>query len=268
MLINISFSPKSSFITGLWKWFKIWINTILSLMLIVLFLSCNKTKTVALEKSSQAADSLLSPEDSTQAIQNLLNSMIFVEGGTFIPYQSGEQSISPINVKSFYIGKYEVSQLQWRAIMGNNPSNFKACSDCPVERVSWYDVQEFIQILNILTKKHFRLPAEAEWEYAARGGKLSNNYLYSGSNNADDVSYYRKNSRGQTHPAGQKRPNELGIYDMSGNVYEWCNDWFSEIIQNETVSRNSDRVTVKKKYKVLKGGYWNSNPNSLITSTE
>jgi len=113
----------------------------------------------------------------------------------------------------------------WQAVMGTNPSNFKG-DNMPVENVSWKDCQEFIGKLNGLTNKKFRLPTEAEWEYAARGGNKSRGYKYAGSDSIDDVAWYDMNGEEITHPVASKQPNELGIYDMTGNVYEWCSDWY------------------------------------------
>ena len=123
------------------------------------------------------------------------------------------------------MGKYEVTQALWEAVMGSNPSIFEG-DNLPVETVSWNDCQEFISKLNSMTGRKFRLPTEAEWEYAARGGKKSRSYQYSGSSNISDVAWYDGNSGSKTHPVGTKQANELGIYDMSGNVYEWCLDWY------------------------------------------
>ena len=123
----------------------------------------------------------------------------------------------------YYIGKYEVTQALWQAVMGSNPSYFKG-DDLPVEQVSWNDCQDFISKLNAMTGKRFRLPSEAEWEYAARGGKKSRGYQYSGSNTLGDVAWYEGNSGSKTHAVGTKQPNELGIYDVTGNVWEWCQD--------------------------------------------
>ncbi|MCB0545804.1 MAG: formylglycine-generating enzyme family protein, partial [Saprospiraceae bacterium] len=119
------------------------------------------------------------------------------------------------------------TQSVWQSVMRDNPSNFKG-ENRPVENVSWDDVQEFLKKLNSLTKQDYRLPTEAEWEFAARGGKHSEEYLYAGSDKLKQVGWYNANSNGETHEVGQKLGNELGLYDMSGNVYEWCYDWYNE----------------------------------------
>jgi formylglycine-generating enzyme required for sulfatase activity len=159
--------------------------------------------------------------------------MVFVKGGAFTMGCTGEQQSDcnyneqptrSVTVSDFYIGKYEVTQSQWVAVMGNNPSRFRD-DNRPVEIVSWYDVQKFIVRLNSITGRNYRLPTEAEWEYAARGGSSSNNFKYAGSSSVNDVAWYQENSAGRTRPVGIKEPNELGIYDMSGNVREWVRDW-------------------------------------------
>ncbi len=167
-------------------------------------------------------------------IKGVTFNMVKVEGGTFImgatPEQqdpdSDEKPIHHVTLNNYYIGETEVTQELWLAVMGSNPSNFKGYSN-PVECVSWNNCQDFVRKLNSYTGEHFRLPTEAEWEFAARGGNKSKGYQYSGSNNLKKVAWYHNNSGSKTHPVATKTPNELGIYDMSGNVAEWCQDWYS-----------------------------------------
>ena len=175
--------------------------------------------------------------------------MIKVEGGT---YRMGstvidvEMPIHDETVATFQIGKTEVTQELWEAVMGTNPSNFKGEANLPVENVSWTDCNTFIAKLNELTGKNFRLPTEAEWEYAARGGNNSQGYTYSGSNTIEDVAWYGSKSSSKTHPVAKKQPNELGIYDMSGNVWEWTFDKYSSSYSSERTSS----------YRVSRGGSW------------
>ncbi len=188
--------------------------------------------------------------------------MVHIEGDTFVMGGTSEQGddahcderpIHKVTLSNFYIGKYEVTQALWQAVMGNNPSYFKGANR-PVEQVSWDDCQEFICKLNNLTNAHFRLPTEAEWEYAARGGKKSRGFKYAGSNNLSSVAWYCDNSGNETHPVGQKSPNELGLYDMSGNVLEWCQDWYgyySGSSQTNPTGPNSGS------FRVYRGGSWN-----------
>ena len=181
--------------------------------------------------------------------------MVRVEAGTFTmgataemndPYDKEKPTHRVTLTNDYYIGKYEVTQALWQTVMGNNPSKFKG-DNLPVEHVSWKDCQKFLSKLNRITGKMFRLPTEAEWEYAARGGNKSRGYQYSGSNNLSDVAWYDDNSGNKTHAVGTKQPNELGIYDMSGNVLEWCQDRYgkynsSSQINPTGVNSGSNRV--------------------------
>ena len=181
--------------------------------------------------------------------------MVRVEAGTFTMGATAEMkdrddSEKPTHqvtlTNDYYIGKYEVTQALWQAVMGNNPSCYKG-DNLPVESVSWDDCQEFISKLNRITGKTFRLPTEAEWEYAARGGKKSRGYRYSGSNNYSDVAWYYDNSGKRPHAVGTKQPNELGIYDMTGNVCEWCQDRYGKYSSSSQTNptgatSGSDRV--------------------------
>lgn len=185
--------------------------------------------------------------------------MVYVEGGTFTMGATSEQGSDAysderpthsVTVSDFYIGKYEVTQAQWRAVMGSNPSYFTG-DNLPVEQVSWDDIQEFITKLNTMTGKTFRLPTEAEWEYAARGGDKSKGYKYSGSNTLDNVAWYTNNSSSKTHPVGQKQPNELGLYDMSGNVWEWCQDWYGSYSSSSQTNPTGPSSGSRR---VLRGG--------------
>ena len=189
---------------------------------------------------------------------------VFVEGGTFWMGATSEQGsdsiynekpVHQVTVGSFYIGKYAVTQAQWKSVMGDNRSYFKG-DDLPVETVNWYEVQEFISKLNEQTGKNYRLPTESEWEFAARGGNKSRGYKYSGSNNPYDVTWNAGNSDGKTHPVGTKSPNELGLYDMSGNVWEWCNDWYDNYDNYKNDSQIDLMRPLSESDRMFRGGSW------------
>ena len=186
-----------------------------------------------------------------------------VEGGTFTmgatPEQgsdaeSAEKPTHKVTLSDYYIGETEVTQALWQAVMGSNPSRFKGKSN-PVESVSWNDCQEFIRKLNSLTGHTFRLPTEAEWEFAARGGNESKGYKYSGSNSILNVAWYASNSSTKTHAVKTKSPNELGIYDMSGNVLEWCQDWYGSYSSNAQTNPTGPATGF---YRVMRGGSWSN----------
>lgn len=189
--------------------------------------------------------------------------MVAVKGGTFTMGatseqsnpSSGEKPTHTVTLSDFAIGETEVTQELWQAVMGTNPSYFTGDLQRPVEQVSWNDCQTFIEKLNELTGMQFSLPTEAQWEYAARGGASSQGYQYSGSNTLGDVAWFGSNSSSTTHPVKSKQPNELGLYDMSGNVLEWCQDWlgsYSSSPQTDPTGPSSGS------YRVVRGGSWNN----------
>lgn len=201
------------------------------------FLSVGEDMEQKMERKTESAPQLVAVEGSrTFTVNGVKFTMVPVEGGTFTMGATSEQGSDAeedekpahkVTLSDYYIGQTEVTQALWEAVMGSNPSFFEG-DNLPVEQVSWNDCQVFIQKLNQLTGKQFRLPTEAEWEYAARGGRKSQGYKYAGGNNIGSVAWYTGNSGIETHPIGTKQANELGIYDMSGNVYEWCSDWYGD----------------------------------------
>ena len=197
--------------------------------------------------------------------------MIEVKGGTFTMGDdhgefNDEKPAHPVQLDDFYLGEYVVTQGLWMAVMGpdHNPSYYTG-ENRPVETVSWEDAQSFIQKLNNITRKKYRLPTEAEWEYAARGGTYSRGTTYAGSDHLKEVGWYTTNSHRETKDVGQKLPNELGLYDMSGNVWEWCQDWYDKNYYEKCKKEGTvvnpqgpDRGT----YRVIRGGSWGHDPES------
>ncbi|MFN0199943.1 MAG: formylglycine-generating enzyme family protein, partial [Bacteroidia bacterium] len=163
-----------------------------------------------------------------------------------------EKPVHSVTLSAFYMLETEVTQKLWQAVMGNNPSYFQG-DNLPVENVSWNDGQVFIQKLNKLTGKAYSLPSEAQWEYAARGGQ---NFKYAGSNNLDEVAWYYNNSLQKTHPVGQKKANGYGLYDMSGNVSEWCQDYFDDNFYKNNKNTNNPINELEKKKKACRGDSW------------
>ena len=213
-----------------------------------------------------------------EILSRLVGNMVKVDGGRFQMGATSEQGsdanskekpVHEVTLSDYYMGKYEVRQSEWEVVMGSNPSRFKG-EDLPVEQVSWEDCHEFIGRLNALTGLNFKLPTEAQWEYAARGGRLSKGYKYSGSNNLGEVGWYWENSGDRvltgewkikkvdrnhcrTHRVGEKQPNELGLYDMSGNVYEWCEDWYGGY---SVTSQRDPLGATSGSNRVYRGGGW------------
>ena len=212
------------------------------------------------------SNSATGPAPTTKLIPKMVN----IQGGTFTmgspkteAGRSEDEVQHSVTLTAFAIGKYEVTQAEWRAVMGNNPSNFKNCDECPVENVSWDDIQEFLKKLNAWHPgKRYRLPTEAEWEYAARGGhKMPKDQsmmsTYAGGNDIGEVAWYSANSGSKTHPVGKKTPNALDLYDMSGNVFEWCSDWYGEYPQAAQTNPIGPKSGLCR---VLRGGNWIFDP--------
>lgn len=207
----------------------------------------------------------------TFTVNGVQFTMVEVGGGTFTMGATSEQGSDAwdeekpaheVTLSDYYIGQTEVTQALWEAVMGSNPSDSKG-DNLPVEQVSWDDCQVFIQKLNQLTVKQFRLPTEAEWEYAARGGRKSRGYKYAGGNNIDSVAWCDGNSGNETHPVATKQANELGIYDMSGNVLEWCSDWCGDYTSS---SQSDPQGSSSGSFRVIRGGcYYNFARNCRVS---
>ncbi len=275
--------PSSSFLRSLpWKWLSMIAVIAVIVVGVGVYWLMNHNKTTDSPVAALSADTAVKeevtqeymklPEEQRNIIQNLIDNMVSVEGGTFTMGATAEQGSDAwdnekpahkVTLSSFSIGKYEVTQEEWEAVMGSNPSNSGAKHS--VEEVSWDDCQEFIRKLNALTGKQFRLPTEAEWEYAARGGDRSRGYKYSGSDNIGSVAWSRDNSEFTTHPVGQNQANELGLYDMSGNVWEWCQDWYGENYYGSSPSQNPKGPSTGS-FRVIRGGCWGNDEESCRVS--
>ena len=227
--------------------------------------------------TNQSSDSISSFEEKptsakeyslSKSLQDdLRQSMVWVESGSFAmgsnhaKARNREKPVHKVSLDGFYISRYELTQDIFTEIMGWNISYF-SCDKCPVNNISWSNIQLFVERLNSATGLQFRLPTEAEWEYAARGGSKSGNFLFSGSNNIDDVAWFAKNSQKKVHPVGLKTPNELGLYDMTGNLWEFCQDNMSRTAYSQTSSHNpffginnpTPAQLKRKSMKVLRGG--------------
>lgn len=223
-----------------------------------------------IQRMKEGGDKSQQPLQLSPLLLNLINNMVRVDGGSFImgateeqiDPESDEKPISKVTISSFAINKYEVTQEEWEYVMGNNPSVFKGKKN-PVESVTWEECQAFISRLNSLTGMKFRFPREAEWEFAARGGTKGLGYQFAGTNDVEEAVWCTVNSSNCSHPVGQRKPNELGLYDMSGNVWEWCQDWFaeySEITKTDPVGPTNGML------KIVRGGSWLSSGRSCRVS--
>ncbi|MEM9986819.1 MAG: SUMF1/EgtB/PvdO family nonheme iron enzyme, partial [Bacteroidota bacterium] len=209
----------------------------------------------------------------------LAGDLVAIQGGSFMMGSedgySDETPIHRVRVSDFYLGKYEVTQAQWTAIMGSNPSSHSGCAQCPVEQVSWDEVQEFIKKLNARSEYTYRLPTEAEWEYAAGGG-ASNRTKWAGTNQISELYRYANfcdqncsyswktedhdDGYAGTAPVGSYQPNQLGLYDLSGNVWEWCQDWYGDY---PSAAQTNPKGPSTGSARVARGGSWRKPPSSL-----
>ena len=224
-----------------------------SILLLLLSLS---TLTFAQSRQQQS----LPKKDKTYSVGGVSFTMKYVKGGSFLMGATKEMGahdkdevVHKATVKSFYLGETEVTQELWQAVMGKNPSKYHFKNN-PVEWVTWDDCQEFIKKLNALTRQHFRLPTEAEWEFAARGGCYSHHYAYAGSNDLSEVAWWGKNAewQGLKHQeVKKKKPNELGLYDMTGNVSEWCQDYYNPY---GTSGMQKPSNLARRNFRIIRGG--------------
>lgn len=221
---------------------------------------------IVLATSGYYSRQLFTPDKlDTTSVKEIAIEMIPIQGGklSMCAEVSGEDEETQylVSLSNYSMGKYEVTQAQWAKVMGYNPSLHKDCSECPVDNISWQDIQLFIQKLNKMTGRHYRLPSDAEWEFASIGGKKSREYLYSGSNDMSEVGWCRLNSGGYTHPVGQLQANELGLFDMTGNVWEWCQDWYDPQYYSPNVLYRNPSGPTNGQHKILRGASWYNYPN-------
>ncbi len=219
-------------------------------------------------------------QTTTYTVNSVSFTMVAVQGGTFTMGATPEQGSDAfdneypthqVTLSDYHIGQTEVTQELWLAVMGSNPSSFTGDLQRPLEQVSWDDCQTFITKLNQMTGKNFRLPTEAEWEYAARGGNRSEGYKYAGSNTVGDVAWYWDNSYALgssnpdygTHSVATKAPNELGLYDLSGNVWEWCQDWYGSYSSD---AQTNPTGPASGSFRVARGGSWDYDAGSCRVS--
>lgn len=227
----------------------------------IILLPCLLLSSTLTGQSVQPADRLTPVE--RRLLDDLQHNMVKVPGDSFRMGATKDKEpeidtrpVHTVYLHNFLICKYTVTQHLWTVVEGHNPSGSTICDSCPVEKVSWSEAQDFVLKLNKLTGKNYRLPTEAEWEYAAKGGSKGGDYLYSGSDEIDSVGWNDNNSDKRSHPVGQRNPNELGLYDMTGNVLEWCSDWYQEDYYRESPVVDP-RGPASGQSKVLRGCAWN-----------
>ena len=246
------------------------IRTIFQLSLITSFLSVSlvaKTENLEAPSPLPLSENTVKKERTftlpKHMFDELMNNMVLIEAGSFVMGSDStlarkrEQPVKQVSLDAFYIGKYELTQDVFEQIMGWNNS-YLTCDNCPVNNISWFNMQLFIERLNLATGKKFSLPTEAQWAYAAKGGNKSQGYKYSGSNNINEVAWFADNASNKSHPVGLKKPNELGLYDMTGNLWEFCLDDMSRLAYSRTESHNpflGNKNDLKRKsMKVIRGG--------------
>jgi formylglycine-generating enzyme required for sulfatase activity len=219
-------------------------------------------------KTTTPHKGIIAPVDPKQAemAKSIESKMVMIDGGTFTmgcvlagdsECYAWEKPRHTVTLNTFYMGKYDVTQKEWKALMGTTPDK-KYCAECPVVYVTWFDAQLFINKLNQISGKNYRLPTEAEWEYAAKGGNKSHGYKYAGGNESKTVAWWDSTVSLYVHPAGEKKANELGLFDMSGNVWQWCADWFNEKYYSTGPSNNPPGPEKEKGNgsRVVRGGSW------------
>jgi sulfatase modifying factor 1 len=225
-------------------------------------------------ENKQKEESRRTSESKQQKVESASETedgMVYVKGGCFDMGDifdtgfSDEKPVHTVCIGDFYLGKTEVTQKQWEDVTGSNPSKFQ-CADCPVERVSWINAQDFIKKLNEKTGMNYRLPTEAEWEYAARSGGLKEQWA--GTNDEEKIgeyTWYGFTAKGVTHAVAGKTPNAIGLYDMMGNVWEWCADWYDKKYYEHSPSKDPQGPS-EGKNRIIRGGGWRSKDKGLRTT--
>lgn len=247
---------------------------VLALAIVVALPGC-KGGNKGQKAEAAAQDAVAAVETQEFTVNGVTFKMVKVEGGTYsmgatpeqgTEAQMNEKPVHEVTVEDFWIGQTEVTQALWKAVTDYNPS-YTRWPECPVDKVSWQECKSFVEMLQELTGLEFRLPTEAEWEYAARGGKYSKGYKYAGSDNVDDVAWHVGNAEEKSHPVASKKPNELGLYDMSGNVYEWCEDKYLMYDGSEPqYSQKMLKSDKKREFHIERGGCWNYGPTMCRTA--